>query len=162
MKSICDLVAERFAVGDPLGDAAEHVSSCQRCQRLAGLTTGLAATHREVDPGLGFSARMTAGAQHRLGVRRRRRIAAGMAATVAAGALGVVALTREPQPVAPVVAVDTQVEDPDPHPDPVVDEDARALLRFANVDRSSRLSADWSRIARPLSPYKKLTRGVKP
>src|SRR5205823_3266558 len=55
----CDVVAERVALGEPLGDAAEHAERCPKCRRLVALPAELGATHRELDPGLGFSARMT-------------------------------------------------------------------------------------------------------
>ena len=74
MSSTCDIVAERVALGEPLGDAADHAASCERCKRLVALPVELGAMHREAEPGMGFSARMTAGAQHRIVVRRRRRL----------------------------------------------------------------------------------------
>ena len=67
MSSTCDRVAERIALGEPLDDVSEHAATCERCRRLVALPVELGATHREADPGLGFSARMTAGAQHRTG-----------------------------------------------------------------------------------------------
>jgi len=82
MKEVCDTVAERIALGEPLGDAAEHAATCARCRRLAALGTELGATHSEADPGIGFAARVTAGAQKRIVVRRRRRIAATLAAGI--------------------------------------------------------------------------------
>src|SRR5690606_16773083 len=96
MSSTCDQVAERVALGEPLGEVGEHAATCERCKRLVALPVELGAVHRDVDPGLGFSARMTAGAQHRILVRRRRRIAAMSAAAVAATALGVFVMMREP------------------------------------------------------------------
>ena len=66
MMSPCDLVSERIALGEPLAELDEHVSSCTRCQRLVAMPAQLGATRHSVDPGLGFSARMTVGAQHRL------------------------------------------------------------------------------------------------
>lgn len=175
MSSTCDRVAERIALGEPLGDAGEHAATCERCKRLVALPVELGATHREVDPGLGFSARMTAGAQHRIAVRRRRRIAAVAATAVAATTLGVVVFTREPdptrapvakQPTAPneVVAGQPRADEPDPwktgDDTDEGDDDVRALVQLANTDRSSRLSANWGRITRPLAPYRSLLRGV--
>jgi hypothetical protein len=173
MSSTCDQVAERVALGEPLGDVGEHAATCERCKRLVALPVELGATHREVDPGLGFSARMTAGAQHRIVVRRRRRIAGMAAAAVAASTLGVFVLTREPEqrslatnpPVQPDQNQAAEVpQQPDPwdhnnEPDDV-DDDVRALVQLANTDRSSRLSADWGRIGKPLAPYRTLLRGV--
>jgi hypothetical protein len=171
MSSTCDLVAERVALGEPLGDAAEHAATCERCRRLAALPTELGATHREVDPGLGFAARMTAGAQQRIVVRRRRRVAGGLAAAVAMTTVGVVVLTREP-------ANDQVAERPAPAPTPApateqqkdpwqtdddaaaVDEDVRALVRLADTGRARTVSASWARISKPLAPYRALLRGV--
>src|SRR5690349_298870 len=110
MSSTCDQVAERIALGEPLGDVGEHATTCERCKRLVALPVELGATHREADPGLGFSARMTAGAQHRIVVRRKRRVAAGLAVAVAATTLGVFVVTRQPPPLEKEAAV----KDPTP------------------------------------------------
>ncbi len=177
--STCDRVAERVVLGEPLGDLGEHAATCERCKRLVALPVELGATHREVDPGLGFSARMTAGAQHRIGVRRRRRIAAAAAAAVAATSLGVFAFTRAPDREPRVAETPEQpaLQDratpaaaTDPHDDPWntgdsderddADEDVRALVQLANTDRSASLSADWGYIGKPLAPYRTLLRGV--
>lgn len=170
MSSTCDQVVERIALGEPLGEMGAHAATCERCKRLVALPVELGATHRDVDPGLGFSARMTAGAQHRIVVRRRRRVAAGLAAAVAATTLGVFVVTRQPQrePIAstspsPVLpAVQPTQDDPwDPNdPDDDADDDVRALVQLANTDRSAKHSANWGRITRPLAPYRSLLRGV--
>ena len=180
MSSTCDQVAERVALGEPLGEVGEHAATCERCKRLVALPVELGAVHRDVDPGLGFSARMTAGAQHRIVVRRRRRIAAMSAAAVAATTLGVFLFTREPDrapiatnPPAPTnpphevqqpaadLADDMPGEDPwDTGDRDEVDDDVRALVQLADTKRSSRLSANWHRIERPLAPYRTLLRGV--
>ncbi len=165
MTSTCDSVAERLALGEPLAELGEHASACERCQRLVAMTGQLVATRHAVDPGLGFSARMTVGAQHRLVVRRRRRIAAGLAATVAAGMLGVFVVTREPsvQPVPeqPAAALDTNKQ-PKPDDTTLDEADAKALIELSDTKRSRRLSAHWARIQRPLAPYKKLVEGETP
>jgi hypothetical protein len=157
MTSHCESVAERVALGEPLAELDEHVSSCERCQRLVAMPSALGATKHAVDPGLGFSARMTVGAQHRIVVRRRRRIAAGLAATVAAGALGVVVFTRQPavqEPQnEPAAAIPQQ---PDEETTTLGEDDAKALIQIADTKKSSRLSAHWARIQRPLKPYKRL------
>jgi hypothetical protein len=172
MSSTCEIVAERIALGEPLGDAGEHAATCERCKRLVALPVELGVTHREVDPGLGFSARMTAGAQHRIVVRRRRRIAGMAAAAVAVATLGVFAFTREPEAVQPEVAVVPHETNPTQlgggRPDPwdtsehadEGDEDLRALVQLADTDRASRLSADWEDITTPVAPYRALLRGV--
>ena len=172
MSSTCEIVAERIALGEPLGDAGEHAATCERCRRLVALPVELGVTHREVDPGLGFSARMTAGAQHRIVVRRRRRIAGMAAAAVAVATLGVFAFTREPAVESqPEIAAAPQQPSPtqaggarDPwdtseQPDEV-DEDLRALVQLADTDRASRISADWGDITSPVAPYRALLRGV--
>jgi hypothetical protein len=171
----CDQVAERIALGEPLGDAGEHAATCERCKRLVALPVEIGATRREADPGLGFSARMTAGAQQLIVVRRRRRIAATLAGAVAATALGVFVFTRQPasptlatippNPSLPATATDTQ-DDPwdtrhsDLADEADIDDDVRALVHLANTDRTSRLSAKWGDIEKPLAPYRALLRGV--
>lgn len=173
--STCDRVAERVALGEPLGEMGEHAATCERCKRLVALPVELGATRRDADPGLGFSARMTAGAQHRIVVRRRRRIAAVAAAAVAATSLGVFVFTRDPSdgpqlaetpPSHDTPAPATNPHQPDPwdtqNPDEPddVDDDVRALVQLANTDRSLHVSADWGRIGKPLAPYRTLLRGV--
>lgn len=170
MKEVCDTVAERIALGEPLGDAAEHAATCARCRRLAALPTELGAAHREADPGIGFAARVTAGAQKRIVVRRRRRIAATLAAGIAATGLGVVFLTRDGGPVVdtsaqrqPEPATDThQHQGSDQPPAPGVDEDVKFLVQMARVERSAHSSARWQRIEKPLAPYQHLVKGITP
>lgn len=165
MESLCDTVAERLALGEPLGELSEHVSSCASCQGLVAVSDKLGAARHAVDPGLGFSARMTVGAQHRITVRRRRRLAAGLAATVATGMFGVflVAHTAQPPRSEPVIAPPTH-----PAPDrlppsvPASDDDIAALASMADIDDAIHLSADWHEIEKPLHPYKKLLKGVTP
>jgi hypothetical protein len=162
MMTTCESVAERVALGEALGELAEHAASCERCQRLIDLPGKLGATRHEVDPGLGFAARMTVGAQHRIAARRRRRVATGLAATVAAGALAVFVFTRTPDREPTYVSTDTTNPTPDPVVEPTSDADLAALINLADVDRSSRLSADWSEIEKPMRPYRKLLQGVTP
>ena len=167
MSTTCDLVAERVALGEPLGDAADHAATCPRCRRLAALPTELGATRREIDPGLGFTARMTAGAQHRIVVRKRRRIAAGLAAGVAAASLGVFMVTREPAQTSQEVAFAPpqlpqpamQQPDTDPWASDEADEDVRELLQLAS-DPERGFKADWGRIQKPLAPYRVVLQGV--
>jgi hypothetical protein len=174
MKSPCDVVTERIALGEPLGDQAEHAASCASCRAIAALPTELGASHSEADPGLGFSARITAGAQHRVVVRRRRRIALGLATAVAASVFGAFVMTRTPDgPIAVTPsqdpAGDTQTrKDHGDHKDPWKDpqnpsddnDDVKALLRMANVESSSHFTANWKRIERPLAPYRALVKGL--
>lgn len=168
-ESMCDQVAERLALGEPLGELSEHVSGCAGCQGLVTVSGRLAGTHHAVDPGLGFSARMTVGAQHRLGVRRRRRLAAGLAVSVATGMFGVFLVAHHPAGSdGPQRAVQTPPSHRDtrpelqPAPGPVPDDDLAALAQLADVDHASRLSADWGFIEKPLAPYKKLVKGDVP
>lgn len=169
-ESMCDQVAERLTLGEPLGDLSEHVSSCAGCQGLVTVSGQLAATHHAVDPGLGFSARMTVGAQHRLGVRRRRRLAAGLAVSVATGMFGVFLVAHHPAgstepPQQMVKNPPPERTEPPPSETPSEtpsDDDLAALAQLADVDHASRLSADWRRIEKPLAPYKKLVKGVVP
>src|SRR4051812_7056600 len=163
-EAMCDQVAERLALGEPLGDLSEHVSGCASCQGLVTVSGRLAATHHAVDPGLGFSARMTVGAQHQLGVRRRRRLAAGLAVSVATGMFGVFLVTHHPatEPPRPTTKVSPQEQREPAPPSEANDDDLAALAQLGDVDRASRLSADWRSIEKPLAPYKKLVKGVEP
>ncbi len=161
MSNPCDVVAERVALGEPLGDVADHGASCSRCRRLAALPAELGAMRQEADPGLGFAARMTAGAQQRIVVRRRRRVATAAVSAAAAATFLTFALTRDPQP-----SSETQpaAEIKHPTPDEQTDEtdDLRALVRLADTDRSGRFSANWREIEKPLRPYRTLIKGAKP
>lgn len=157
----CDLIAERLALGEPLGELAEHAATCERCQLVTDLPGKLVATHHEVDPGLGFAARMTIGAQHRIAVRRRRRVAAGLGATALAGMLAVFAVTRTAgEPPQPSTTAGEDRKDPSAEAVHLDDADLKALVDLADTDRSSRISARWGHIKRPLSPYRKLLQGV--
>lgn len=168
MKSPCDVVAERVALGEPLGDVADHAASCERCQRLAALPGELAAVPHEAAPSIGFTARMTLGAQHVLAARRRRRAVAGVAVATAAAAGAVFVLTR-PAPDEPTRAatatwptVDDDQPKPPPTPEQHEDFDVKDLVKLARVDHSAHISARWSHITKPLSPYRALVKGVKP
>lgn len=174
MSDPCDVVVERVALGEPLGELAEHAASCPRCRRVAALPTELGAARKLGDPGMGFAARMTAGAQHRIVVRRRRRIAAGLAAAVAVTTLGFFAVTRDPdrdqatRPAAIEAPLqpdpwDTRVGDNVPSDEATeTDDDLRALVQLADTDRSARLSAKWKDIQSPLAPYRAVLEGVEP
>jgi hypothetical protein len=163
MTSHCEQVAERLALGESLDPFAEHLAGCAACRRLAEMPGRIGAARQAVDPGLGFSARMTVGAQHRIAVRRRRRMAAGLAATVAAGALGVVFVTRQPAAPQPAVALPETRQDmrEDVPPAPAAEDDLKALVNLADTDRSLRLSANWKGIEKPHAAYRKLVREVE-
>lgn len=150
MKS-CDSVSERVALGEPLGELAAHVAGCARCQRTVALPAQLGHARHDIDPGLGFTARMTSGAQHRIVARRRHRIAAASGGTVAAAALAVFVLTRSPTP--PQQAA---VQPQDQTPTEIAPVEIGQLVRMADTKRSRRLSAHWARIQRPLAPYRAL------
>lgn len=167
MMSSCDYVAERVALGEPLEELAPHVAECERCQTLVAMPEKLGATRRQVDPGLGFAARMTIGAQHKITVRRRQRLAASLAGTTAIAAVGVFVLTRtpEPEPARPAAVIDvpsTESNDPTQPAAALAESEAITLVRLADTSRSRRLSAHWARIQRPLAPYRKLVKGVTP
>jgi hypothetical protein len=174
MTTSCDLVAQCVAFGEPLGALAEHVTTCAGCQRMVDMPGLLAATrHTTADPGLGFSSRMTVGAQHLVSTRHRRRVVAGLAAAVATAAFGVFVVTRTPgetktAPVAKVIdvnkdrpAVKTGDRDDTPSASSF-DPDVVTLVHYANTDRNRRLSAKWSRIEKSLAPYRQLVEGATP
>jgi hypothetical protein len=173
----CDQVAERIALGESLdapGDAevvdlAEHAAACPHCKRLVALPAELAVVKRDADPGMGFAARMTAGAQHRIAVRRQRRYAMGGGLAVAAAAAVAMVMLREPEPasiayVPPEVFQHLQaLEMPQPTPPTQeVDDDVRALVHLADVEHSRHLSAHWGRIEKSLKPYKGVLKGQEP
>src|SRR2546423_15622782 len=105
MTSHRDTVVTASAVGEQLAELAEHAASCDRCKRAVALPVEIGAVHREADPGLGFTARMTAGTQQRVASRKRRRIATGMAFAVAASTAGVFVMTHHADEVRPKIAV---------------------------------------------------------
>jgi hypothetical protein len=159
----CEDVAERVALGEPLGELAGHAASCGECRSITAVADKLAATHHAIDPGLGFSARMTIGAQQLLAVRRRRRMAMSLAGLTCAGAFGVFVMTRAPKE--PEVALGP-VDGPQHRqlletPQPVADQDARMLIELADTRRASRASAAWGRIEKPLRPYMRLVRDLR-
>lgn len=163
MMSNCDAVAERVALGEPIGDLADHVTGCARCARVVAMPGQLGATHHAIDPGLGFTARMTAGAQHRIAVRKRRRIVAGGVAMAMAAVVGVFVMTREAPPAKiPEQAAEVPQPPIEDEAAPLADDELEALVDLADTKRSRRLSAHWARIQRPLAPYKQLVKGVTP
>lgn len=171
--SVCELVTEHVALGEPLGDLAPHIATCASCRRLVAVPRGIAAATARPDPGLGFSARMTIGAQHRFAVRRRRRLAAYAATSVAAAAVAVFFVTRTPSAREDVGAIPKKelvLEGPQPTvptkqddtPTAVGDSDLVELVRLADTKRARREGAEWGRIKKPLAPYIKLVKGVAP
>lgn len=170
MSELCESVTERIALGEPLGELRDHAATCARCERMLAMPTRIAAATERPDPGLGFAARMTIGAQHKLVRRRRQRIAATAGGSVAAAALAVFALTRSTTPPEPDnrAAIETKV------PAPVADQaknekpvlvDNPELVQLVNLSdtkRAARESARWGRIRKPLRPYIQLVKGVTP
>jgi hypothetical protein len=175
MNPMCNLVAERVALGETLGDLADHATTCERCRRTLALPSSLALTARAADPGMGFASRVTAGAQHRIAVRRRQR-AAALGFVVAAGVVAIVVLfvrpSTESDPVAlpasvvaglPSINPITAKSDPwMPRVAPAVDPDVRSLVHLANTDRSLHLSARWDRLEQAVTPYGAVLRGTEP
>jgi len=176
MNPNCDQVAERVALGEDLGELAAHAASCARCKRIVALPADLASRKRDANPGMGFAARITAGAQHRLVVRRQQRIAIGTAiSAAAAAAIAVVVMRPSEEPsfasVFTMPAPQHQAVQPPQHhkhdkKDPWkphdVDDDVRSLVGLANIERSSHLSANWGRIEKPLKPYRAVIKGTQP
>lgn len=154
MNSPCETVAERVALGESLGELSTHVAQCADCQRTVQLPAQLGHTRTAIDPGLGFTARMTAGAQQRIALRKRRRIVASSGAAALAAALAVVVMTRPSEPP-PSVAVQPQPAR-DRAPVAAEPDEIEQLVRMADTRRARRLSAHWSRIQRPLAPYRAL------
>jgi hypothetical protein len=166
----CDLVAERIALGEPLAELDAHAASCERCQRLSSLPAKLGATGHAADPGIGFSSRVTAGAQHRIGVRRRRRIAASAALSVAAAALLTVVALHQPSAPSGVAFQMPNLDRYKPalsqphHDQPSenkheADPDVRTLVHLANAERHMKSSANWGRIEKRLRPYAAVLEG---
>ena len=116
-------------------------------QAAGGLSASLAKVAHAADPGIGFSSRVTAGAQHRIAIRRRRRIAAISALSVAAAAAMALVVTHQAE--RPGVAFAMPALDKympavaptrhDPWKPREVDPDVRALVHLANVDRAAPL-----------------------
>jgi hypothetical protein len=124
----------------------------------------LATARREVDPGLGFSARMIVGAQHRITMRKRRRVAASLAAVTCASAFAVFVVTRtpahEPASILPDNPNGTARKSSEEPAVPLDDNDLATLVELADTPRTLQVSAPWRQIETPLLPYKKLVKGV--
>ena len=155
---ICETVAERVALGEPLAEVATHATTCARCKLVVGMPEKLGATRHEVDPGLGFAARMTIGAQQQIQTRRRRRVAAVMGSSVAAALVAVLFITKSAGPGQPQPSTTDQVTEP--VAEKATEAELKALVNLADVGRSAHLSANWRQIKKPLSPYRKLLQGV--
>lgn len=165
MNAACEAVTERIALGEPLGELRDHVVTCARCERLISMPGRIASATERPDPGLGFAARMTIGAQNKLVIRRRRRIVGTAGASVAAAALAVFVLTRsspEPEPERKNIAVENPNPRVDETPIAAGNDDLVHLVNLADTKRAARESAPWGRIRKPLRPYIQLVKGVAP
>ena len=98
--SPCDVVTERLALGEPLGDDEAHVATCPACSRLVGLPRLVAAAAHAAEPNPGFAIRAAAGARTKLAVRRRHRIAGNVALAAAAVVVAVWAVKTPVEPPA--------------------------------------------------------------
>jgi hypothetical protein len=175
MTSPCDLVAERLALGEPLGaDGETHALACPACARLVRVPRLVAATARDPEPGPGFSSRMQLGARATLGARRRTRIMSVAAAAACACAVGTWAMTRTGGGAAPThdaAAIDPwaprqpiamkdhehgdhTAADRDVVGNPTDDALSIRLVRVADVDGALGAQAPWGRIETPLAPYR--------
>ncbi len=175
MNPMCNVVAERVALGEPLGEVAEHATTCERCQRTVALPGALAKTGHAADPGMGFASRVTAGAQHRVTVRRRQRVAAVSLISAAAVAALVLLFVRPagesdsvayiPEALIRQLPTTNPIHKPDPWMPKVpqaIDKDVRSLVHLANTDRSMRLGARWNRLEKSLAPYGAVLKGTEP
>ncbi len=164
MNPMCNLFAERVALGEPPGDLADHATTCERCKRTLVLADSLAMTARAADPGMGFASRITAGAQHRISTRRRQR-AAALGVVVAVGVAAIVVLFVRPTAESGSGALPAALVARDPWMPriaPAVDADVRSLVHLANTDRSLHLGARWNRLEHSLAPYGAVLRGTEP
>jgi hypothetical protein len=160
----CDQVAERLAIGEPLGDGLDaHVATCPACARLTSVPALVARAARADEPAPGFSVRITAGARRRIAVRRRNRVALLAAAAACVLLAGGTAALRQPEqplvgafsPLTEFSPIDTPTRE-QPTADAPTTTDAElaaALARLADVDASLRPAADWNRIQAPVAPY---------
>ncbi|MEO8842980.1 MAG: hypothetical protein ABI591_10490 [Kofleriaceae bacterium] len=166
-------MAERVALGEELGEHEAHSKTCERCQRVVALPSSLVATGHAADPGMGFASRMTAGAQHRITVRRRQRYTAVASVAAAAAAMIAMFVMHEPAPTSvayvPVEllphlpAISPVVDKDDPWKHHELDEDVRTLVHLAvNADRARHSSAHWGRIEKSLAPYRAVLKGNEP
>lgn len=169
MSTVCEQFAEAVVTGDAVESFGSHVAECERCQQTKRAALALqqtaAAAH---DPGLGFTARITVGAQQRVVQRRRNRyIMTGAGGLAAAAALTALVISqRAPAPPvaqpATTAPTPTQPEPPAPAPkDALAIEDRdnlRALVRWqatADAWQQDRLptAARWRHTIKPVAAY---------
>lgn len=162
--SPCDLVTERLALGEPLGDDEAHVATCPACSRLVGLPRLVAAAAHAAEPNPGFAIRAAAGARTKLAVRRRHRIAGNLAVAAAAVVIAVWAV-KTPVEAPPAIPTTGMTMPPGPL-EPVGDNgrDAelvltddqlgRELVRISDYDRAVAPSPEWKKAQAPLADYR--------
>ncbi len=157
----CNEVAARTAAGEELGEELRgHVRVCDECSAMLALPKGLreiSACRSKLEPGPGFTSRVSRSAFRTLDRRRRVRIAGMATAAACACAIVVGAFTWHlsrtssggQQPAvaaggtvamgeAPVTEVDTTA----------VDE----LASLTDVDSALAYRADWDYIQEPIAP----------
>ncbi len=178
MKNLCEQFADAVVTGEATNHFTVHVNTCARCQGLARTAAALdAATGTgqlraaNAEPGLGFTARMTVGAQHRVAQRRRHRYmltgAGGLAAAAAVTAL-LISQRAAVTPVQPAANVPSLTPLEPTQPAPVIapgpaeaDEDRdnlRALVRWqatADAWQQDQLptAMNWRGTIKPVAAY---------
>jgi hypothetical protein len=159
----CEVLTERLALGEPLGDVEEHVATCPACSRLIALPRLVAAAAHAAEPNPGFAIRTAAGARAMIVTRRRKRIAGNAIAAVAAVVVGVWALRTPiqpsqtlpamhsaPAPLEPIRNTDRNLDDIS-----LTDEEIGAELgRISDFDRAIAPSPVWSDVEAPLHGYR--------
>jgi hypothetical protein len=161
--SPCDVVIERLALGEPIGDVEDHVATCPACSRLIALPRLVAASAHAAEPNPGFAIRTAAGARAKLVTRRRNRIATNAIAAIAAVALGVWALRTPIEPTLQMQGMHTApsplepIHNSDRTPDDLTltDEEIGAELgRISDFDRVLAPSPRWDDAEAPLHGYR--------
>jgi len=168
----CEEVTERLALGEPLGDAEDHVATCPACSRLIALPRLVAASAHAAEPNAGFVIRSTTGARTMLGRRRRNRIVGNVAAAAAVILVGVWAVQSP-------VTVDKKqqqhqvgMRDPSQNPTPVGDNSptldtpvtndliGNELVNISDLDRVLAPSRQWRKVESTLSGYRFVVQGA--
>ena len=180
MKTTCEQFANAVVTDEDIASFTEHVATCGRCQGLARTVAGLGAASgpgqlraTDAEPRMGFAARITVGAQHRVTQRRRNRyIMTGAGGLVAAAAVTALLVSQRnagtpAQPAANVPSLEKpEPTQPEPVTDPapvphVLDEDRdnlRALVRWqatADAWQQDRLpsAVNWRKTIKPVAAY---------
>jgi len=161
MTALCNEVAARAAAGEELGEELRgHASVCDECAAILAIPKGLgeiSACRAKLEPGPGFTSRVSRSAFRTLDRRRRVRVAGLATAAACACALVVGALTWHLSASSPA---DRQAELAATAPlataeAPAGEVDAAAAAELASLyDLDSALAyhADWNYIQEPLEP----------